>query len=409
MNIILVSGGWVRIPPQEGGGAEAFALNLAKQFFHMGHKVTLIDRKYSAGEADVEYIDGLKIVRLESLRFKRFNFTVNFVLSQICFGIRVSKYLKKNADTEVIHLYTVLLGLVLIFLNRNLRNKLFYTSVGLRRDKKSPGLGDRIAIWLENQLVKRVKKTTIANEIMADKLTGQAKVEAGMVQTVPIGVDAEQYSPENDTEEIRGKYNLGNDNIALFVGRICADKGVEYLIKAADLVINRCGRDNVRFMIAGPSEQFDSHKTASGSYTEKVKQLVDEYALRQKVTFTGILPIDEKIKLYAACDMVIIPSVVDLDPQVQIEAMASGKPVIGTRVGTMPRRIVNGKSGFIIEPANEKQLADKIIYLLDNPEECSSMGACARQIITEKYSAGQMAEKMIDVYKSTGLRIGAEI
>ena len=51
--------------------------------------------------------------------------------------------------------------------------------------------------------------------------------------------------------------------------------------------------------------------------------------------------------------MVVIPSVVDLDPQVQIEAMASGKLVIGTNVGTMPRRITDGLSGFIVEPADE--------------------------------------------------------
>lgn len=399
MNIVLVSGGWVRIPPVKGGGSEAFALNLAKQLFYMGHTITIVDRKYAADDAVVDYIDGLKIVRLESPRFKRFNFTVNFVLTQIFFGISVNKFLKKNPNIEVVHIYTTMLGLALVFINRGVRNRLFYTSGGLRRDKKIPAVSDRIALWLENQLVKRAKKTAIANEIVAEKLVGDAGVAPDRVQIVPIGVDTEQYNPKNDIGEIRKKYRLGNDTLVLFVGRICADKGVEYLIKAADIVINRCGRDNVRFIIAGPSEQFDSLKTISGSYAEKVKRLLNEYSLKQKVTFTGTVPLDEKIKLYTACDMVVIPSVVDLDPQVQIEAMASGKPVIGTRVGTMPRRIEDGMSGFIIDPANEKQLADKIIYLLDNPAERSAMGSRARQIIIEKYSAGHMAARMIEVYK----------
>ena len=401
MNIVLVSGGWVRIPPQEGGGAEAFILNLAKQFSHMGHTVTLIDRKYSADDSEAEYIDGVKTVRLNSARFKKFNFTINFVLSQICFGLSVNKYLKTTPDIEVVHLYTTMIGLVLVFVNRSIRKKLFYTSVGLRRDKKMPAIGDRIAIWLETLLIKRVKRTAIANELMAEKLVTDTKIESERVQVVPIGVDTGQYNPGHNIEEIRNKYNTGNDNTVLFIGRICADKGVEHLIKAADIVVNRCGKDNVRFIIAGPSEQFDSHNTACGGYTEKVKRLVDEYALNQKVTFAGIVPIDEKIGLYTACDMVVIPSVVDLDPQVQIEAMASGKPVIGTRVGTMPRRIEDGKSGFIIEPADEKQLADKILYLLNNPEELKSMGKHARQSIVEKYSAENMAARMIEVYKLT--------
>jgi predicted metal-binding protein len=102
----------------------------------MGHVVTIIDRKYTADDTEVEYIDGLKIVRLESPRFKRFNFTVNFILTQICFGRRVNKYLKM-LKTLSCACYTTISSCD-AFLNRSIRKKLFYTSVGLRRDKKSP-------------------------------------------------------------------------------------------------------------------------------------------------------------------------------------------------------------------------------------------------------------------------------
>jgi glycosyltransferase involved in cell wall biosynthesis len=63
-------------------------------------------------------------------------------------------------------------------------------------------------------------------------------------------------------------------------------------------------QDNVRFLIVGPSEQFDTHNARMRLLTEKIKQLVDDYALRKKTIFIGIVPIDDKIKLYAACDMV---------------------------------------------------------------------------------------------------------
>jgi len=95
---------------------------------------------------------------------------------------------------------------------------------------------------------------------------------------------------------------------------------------------------------------------------------------------------------------VLIPSIVDLDPQVQIEAMASGKPVIGTNIGTMPRRIVDGMSGFIVVPANEQQLALKIKYILDNPAEMRKMGDYARRLVDEKYSSNMMAERMLHVF-----------
>jgi glycosyltransferase involved in cell wall biosynthesis len=128
--------------------------------------------------------------------------------------------------------------------------------------------------------------------------------------------------------------------------------------------------------------------------------LINDFGLQEGIRLTGTVPIDDVRRLYAACDMVVVPSVVDLDPQVQIEAMASGKPVIGTRVGTMPRRIKDGMSGFIIDPADERQLADKIKYLLDNPSEREKMGACARQLVINEYSSDKMAVRMLEVFQN---------
>ncbi len=398
MNILLVSGGWVRIPPQEGGGVEVYLFNLAEQITKLGHDVFLIDGKYTKNDPDVEIINGVKVIRLKSFKVNWFSYELNFLLSQIIWAQGIKKW-SKDKNFDVIYVCVPILGLALSIFSNKIKKRLIYSSHILRRDKPRYTLIDRIALFIENQTVKRAQLTIIANEFVAGKLVKQAKLDTNRVKVVTIGIDTAQYNPNNDIGNIKEKYKLVNDNIILFVGRVCADKGVEYLVKAADIVVNRCGKENVRFLIVGPSEQFETHNTKTGSYTEKVNQLVDDFGLREKVIFTGIVPIDEKIKLYTACDMVVIPSVVDLDPQVQIEAMASGKPVIGTNVGTMPRRIEDGKSGFIIDPADEKQLADKIIYLLDNPEERKQMGVCGRKIVVENYSAEHMASRMLEVFK----------
>jgi glycosyltransferase involved in cell wall biosynthesis len=398
MKIVLVSGGWVRIPPQEGGGAEAFILNLGKQLVMLGHEVILLDRKYSATDVTNENIDGIKVIRSESARFKRFNFTVNFVLSQIAFGFQAVKWLKRQ-NNQVVHVYTVVLGLVLAYIGgKSINNRLVYTSLGLRRDKEKPGIADRLAYILENRLVRKSRKTTIANEITAEKLTRQAGVKQEKVQVVPIGVDIEQYNPGLDTSEVQNKYNLVGKRNVLFVGRICVEKGVEYLIKAADILVNRLGVENIQFVLVGPGGNFDDKKKNASPYMTKILQMISDYKLQGIVKLTGIVPVEDLRRLYTACDMVVIPSIIDLDPQVQIEAMASGKPVIGTTVGTMPRRIIDEASGFIIEPTNERQLAEKIKYLLDNPLEMKKMGDYARKIGCEKYSAEKMAENMLKVF-----------
>ena len=171
-----------------------------------------------------------------------------------------------------------------------------------------------------------------------------------------------------------------------------------YLIKAASIVINELDDRIIRFLLVGPTDQFDPSVKNYGPYMAEVNKLIADFALQEVIQLAGVVPIDDLRKLYAACDMVVVPSVVDLDPQVQIEAVASGKPVIGTRVGTMPRRIKEGQSGFIINPADEKQLAEEIKYLLDNPAEMKKMRAFARKLVKEEFASDKMAERMLQVF-----------
>ena len=398
MNIVLVTGGWVRIPPQEGGGVEVYLFNLAEQITKMGWDVFLIDGKYTKDDHDMEIINGVKVIRLESFKINWFSHDLNFLLSQIIWAQKIKSWLK-DKHFDVIYVCVPILGLALSVFSKRIKKRLIYSSHSLRRDKPSYGFIDRIAIFLENRIVKKAKLTIIANEIIAEKIIKQAKVSTSRVKVVTIGIDTEQYHPDNLIGNIKEKYKLGDDNIVLFVGRVCADKGVEYLVKAADIVVNRYGKDNVRFLVVGPSEQFNMRKNTIGNYWQKVNQLVDDYMLQNKVIFTGTVQLDDKIKLYTACDILVVPSIVDLDPRVPIEAMASGKPVIGTNVGTIPRRITDGQNGFIVEPADEKQLADKINYLLDNPEERKKMGMYARKTVEENYSADKMAARMIEVFE----------
>jgi glycosyltransferase involved in cell wall biosynthesis len=213
-------------------------------------------------------------------------------------------------------------------------------------------------------------------------------------------VDISQYNPVLDVSEVRQKYKLDGKINVLFVGRICVEKGVEYLVRAADIVINHFNKDNVQFLIVGPAEQFGNGGNTKSYYVSKIVGLVNSFGLQSKIHLTGAVDIDDKRKLYAACDMVVIPSIVDLDPQVQIEAMASGKPVIGTRIGTMPHRIKDGQSGFIIDPANEKQIAERILYFLNNSIEMIKMGECARKIVSENYSSEIMAARTLEVFQS---------
>ncbi|OGN88777.1 MAG: hypothetical protein A2Z74_03165, partial [Chloroflexi bacterium RBG_13_46_9] len=387
MKIVQISGGEIKIPTSVGGGVETFIFNLSKELYKNGHNVTILDRKYSPSDLDTEKIEGITIKRLKAGIFNVPGSTIDFVLGQVVYAFKINKYLKTLQGVDAVNVHHSVLGNVIISLNRKIRAKMYYTSHSLRREKVIRGITDMMALELENHLIRNVKKTMIANEIVAEQLAQQAGVKPKRVQVVRVGVDIAQFNPDLDTIEVRQRYGLEEKRNILFVGRICVEKGVEYLVKAADLLVNRLGNNNLQFLVVGPIEQFDTKNNIPSPYFALVNRLINEYHLYGVIRLLGVVPLVDLRILYTACDMVVIPSIIDLDPQVQIEAMASGKPVIGTRVGTMPRRIKDGISGFIIDPANEEQLADKIKYLLDNPTAMIKMGINARELVMEKYSA----------------------
>ena len=398
MNILQVSSGELRIPVERGGGIEAPLLELSLQMSKLGHSVTILDRKYFQNDPDIEYIEGVKVVRLKARRVSSLNFTISFVLNQAFFAWSVRKYLAK-ADFDVVHVHVSVAGLVLSLLAPSLRNRLFYTSHGNRRTKEKLTPLDRMAIFLENQLAERVRKVIIESEAIRDKLVEQAKLRNQDVVALPIEVDTDVFSPDLDVGDVGQRYGLEGKINILFVGRVHPDKGVEYLVKAANIVINEFGCEKAQFLVVGPTEQFGSGEKEHSPYLDMILRLIENYGLEHHVRLTGAIPFDDLRRLYVACDIFVVPSIVDLGPRVQLEAMASGKPVVGTKVGTMPVWIKNGQGGFLVDPADERQLAEKIKYLIDNPSEAKEMGAYGRRIVEEQFSSEKVAERLLEVYQ----------
>jgi D-inositol-3-phosphate glycosyltransferase len=401
MNIVQVSGGELRIPVEKGGGMEVTIVGISKHLVKAGHSVTILDRKYSPADPDVEYLDGIKIVRLRARRFPKFkfNFTINFVLNQLSFAYNVKKHLAK-ADFDIIQAHVSVSGLFLAITDRKLREKLYYLSQTARRVKNPPSLLDRMALALENQFVKRTRKTVVQNEIAREKLIRAAGMKPEDVVFISTGTDTNKFNPNLDVGDIRQRYGLDNRVNILFVGRINPDKGVVYLVKAADIVINEFSCKDAFFLLVGPTGQFTSGASARSPYLAKVVKFIEDYGLKQNVRLTGALPIDDLRKLYVACDIFVLPSLTEAMPTASLEAMASGKPVIGTKVGGILMQIQDGKSGFLVDPADGRQLAEKIKYLIDNPSKAKEMGAYGRKLAEEKFDWAIIAERLLQVYQS---------
>lgn len=414
MKVLQISAGLIKIPPERGGGVEEMLFSLARYLAHVGHNVTVVDGKFMSSEPTIEHIDGVKIVRLGassfSFRFLRFldrytgiRMIVSSVLGQVRFGLKVRSYLARVEDYDIIHVHPLVVAFVVTLFGRKWRRKTVYTSHVGGWLLHSPTLYDKLGFTLERYVIRRVGKTTVLNELVRSKIAMAARCDPDDIKTIPVGVDTSIFKPDINYGNIREKYNLDSRNIILFVGRISPDKGVEHLIRAANIVVNHLAYREMYFILVGPIAGFGARQASATKYYHKVLGLIGNCGLRPSVKIIGLVSHDDLRRLYQVCDIFVLPSVVESTPQVTVQAMASGKPVIGTRVGGIIDQIKDGWNGFLIQPGNEQELAEKIKYLIDHPEERERMGANGRRLAQEEFDWEKVTKKLLKVYQFSSI------
>ncbi len=177
-------------------------------------------------------------------------------------------------------------------------------------------------------------------------------------------------------ENVKKKYKINNMKVLLTVARLQERKNHIAVIEAMGNIL--CKHKDLCYIIAG-----------IGPLEEYLKNHVRKYNLESRVIFTGYIDDEELACLYGICDVFVMPhrqlnDTMDTEgcPTVFLEASAHGKPVIGGDAGGVSDAIVNGKTGFIINGADNEALAETIIHLLDKPTLAKKMGNAGREYVS---------------------------
>ena len=223
----------------------------------------------------------------------------------------------------------------------------------------------------------------------ASKFVYQEAIHAGCdeerLALLPNAVNLEEFNPNVDGSFVRKRFGVAHRPIIFTLRGHEAKNGIEYLIRAIPLV-SREVPDAV-FLIGGDGPLRIYHERL----TRKLK--IDERCI-----FTGRIPQKELPFYYAACDIFVIPSLVEAFGLVTIEAMACGKPVIGSNVGGIPDIVIDGYNGFLIRPRDPQQIAERIVELIENPELRIKMGLNGRKTVKQKFSLEKRLDKILSVY-----------
>lgn len=173
-------------------------------------------------------------------------------------------------------------------------------------------------------------------------------------------------------------------NTLLFAGRLVPQKGLDILLKSLKHL-----KSSFHLMIAG-----------DGPDRGRAKRLAAELGLEKHIEFLGWLPKETLHEHYQQATVVIVPAVWP-EPfgMVGIEAMSYGKPVVAFRVGGIPEWLEEGGTGFLIEPYEVKTMAEKIDYLLENPDIARGMGMMGRKKVEAEFNKGKHMTGLLSIYR----------
>ena len=178
-----------------------------------------------------------------------------------------------------------------------------------------------------------------------------------------------------DPKELEAHYN--DDGYALYFGRLSREKGVETLLKAHELIGNRM---KLKILGTGPQDEYLRSNYRSAEYLG-YKSGTELHQIIRKAGFV-IVPSEWNEN----CSMTIL------------EAMAMGKPVIGSDIGGIPEQIENNVTGLLFNMGDAEDLSKKMQILISDPNLRVSMGKSARKKLEEEYSLEKHCLDLLDIY-----------
>ncbi len=206
--------------------------------------------------------------------------------------------------------------------------------------------------------------------------------DGNKIEVLPNGVDTEIFSPRRKNY-LEARWEI-TPPVILFVGRLVREKGIEHLFQAFSEVVREIPEAKLVIVGKGPLKQ-------------EMEVLKRKLALRN-VFFLGALGNRFMPNIYVGCDVLVLPSVLEPFGNVVIEAMAAGKPVIGSYVGGIKDSVVHRVTGFHVQPCNSKQISRYLIELLEDYTLKKKLGENARERALKEYDRDLLLQKIERIY-----------
>jgi glycosyltransferase involved in cell wall biosynthesis len=371
--------------PPSLGGTQYFAQALSRALVHRGHSVDVLT--VNTENAAVSEVDSIGV----NIRRCKLDASYHRGLISSDFAARLMK--AQSYDLYHVHI-PFALGLELAVLaSRRNRKPIVAThhGQGIQGDLLYTLIAGSYSMFSRAITFRGAHCLIFLTQSYADSLWLPGAVRR-RVRIVRTGADISGFSPNGDGSGVRQRYGMGDGTpLLLFVGSLRSGnryKGVNHLIWAMARIVEELRE--ARLMIVG-----------GGELVPELEELTQQLGLEDSVVFVG--PLDNSLlpEYYAASDVLVLPSIPggsENSPVVVFEAMASGKPVVASRLPGVCDIVQHQETGLLVPPGDSDALARALVKVLVDDEFRSTAGRKARSL-AENHSWDQCAAEMETIYR----------
>ena len=264
----------------------------------------------------------------------------------------------------------------------------FHTLGAVKNRAFGGRLEPELRIKSEKEIVATVDRVVTSTPEGKSNLINLYGSSPDKVSVIPPGVDLDFFRPK-DKEKARRELDLEEyKRVLLFAGRLQPFKGLDLLLHA---MTNLPNHGITRLLVVGGN-------AGKGDELAKMNSLVKELGISNMVGFVGAVEHKNMSKFYNAADICVIPSYHESFGMVALEALASGTPVVASRVGGLATIVKDGETGYLFEERSPETLATYLCLLMSENEIRNSMAKAARQSVM-KYNWSSTARRLFRVYQ----------
>jgi glycosyltransferase involved in cell wall biosynthesis len=350
------------------GGVAAHVVELGRALVQLGHNVDVFTLPLGDQRERFSELHGMQVFRPAIPKGKPF---YSWLMSSW-----LKKQLRKN-PVDVMHVH----GLRPLEATRGITCPVIFTnhtSGFLKRIEKGNFERQRL-----NQRLKHVSHVLAPSEelVEATRRVGYA----GPVDFVSNGVDTQRFSPGDSTSRL-GWGIEPHETVVLLARRLVEKNGVTVFAEAVTKMQNK----NARIIFAG-----------DGDERSNVESILRAGNSSNRCLFLGNVANTSMPDIYRAADLSVLPSFMEATSITGLESMATGIPLVGTRVGGIPAIIDDERTGLLVEPRDPAALAESMDRLIANPELSREFGAAARERAIAEFSWQGIASRTVQTYQQT--------